>query len=73
MNHEIDDDVTNTRLTYCIDEYVRSREHRNLLKDHWFEAMSFEELAEKYHLSVSAVKKIVYNIGDKILIKATEK
>lgn len=68
----IDDNVKNSDIEYCINEYVRSVEHRDILHKHWFEGLTISELADQYHLSDTAIKKIIYDIGDKILIRATK-
>lgn len=69
MRHEIPENVKNSELTMFIDEFVRLERDRNILKDHWFLGLTFEQLAEKNRLSVNAIKNIVYGIGDKILLK----
>ena len=70
MAHEIPPDVRNSDLTYCIDEYVRKQDHRDMLKDHWYHGYTIEELAEKYQVSATTVKKVLYDIGDNILLRA---
>lgn len=69
MRHEIPENVKNSELAMFIDEFVRLERDRNILKDHWFLGLTFEQLAEKNRLSVNAIKNIVYGIGDKILLK----
>lgn len=59
MAHDIDDNITNSCINFCISEYVRLSEHQRILRDKWFEGLSFEELSAKYHLSVNRIKKIV--------------
>lgn len=68
--HTIGDDVKNSDIEYCINEYVRSIEYRGILYKHWFERKTMGELAEEYNMSETAIKRIVYDIGDKILLKA---
>lgn len=63
--------VKNSDIEYCIDEYVRKIEHREILRKHWFGKATIGGLAEEYNMSDTAVKKIIYTTGDKILIKAT--
>jgi hypothetical protein len=70
--HAIDSNTRNSDIEYCISEYVRKREHREILREKWFEGLTFEELAAKHHLSVTVIKDIVYGIGDPILIKASK-
>lgn len=72
MTHDIPDNVTNSAVNYCINEYVRRYDHRDMLRDKWFRGMTLEKIAEKYGLSVTATKDIVYGIGDKVLIRASE-
>lgn len=69
--HKIPKLVKNSDVIYAIDEYVRYEQHRDILKDHWFRNLSFGELENKYQLSASTVKHIIYDIGDEILLIAT--
>ena len=73
MTHDIPEDALNSAVIFCIDEYVRLERDRDILKDHWFRGLSLLMLASKYDLSLTAIKNIVYGIGDKILIRATAK
>lgn len=72
MTHAISDDILNSNIEYCINEYVRIIEHRDILRDKWFYDYSFEQIAEKYNKSPTAIKKIIYKTGDKILLRASE-
>lgn len=68
--HDIPDDTLNSRLEYCIDEYVRKRTHRDILRDKWFGDYSLEEIAERHKMSVTNVKNVLYTTGDKIILRA---
>lgn len=70
--HTLPEDIRNSVIQYCIDEYVRKKEHREILQKHWFEGATIGSLAEEYHLSDTAIKKIIYKTGDKILLKAAK-
>lgn len=70
MTHEIPDEVTNSAVVYCINEYVRLERDRSILIDHWFKGKSFTALENDYDLSLTTIKTIIYGIGDKILIRA---
>lgn len=70
MPHDIDGDLTNSCINRCINEYVRLTEHRKILRDKWFNGLSFDELSDKYHLSPNRIKKIVWDVGDAVLLKA---
>ncbi len=72
MSHNIPDDVTNTTLNFCINEYVRIEKHRDMLRDKWFIGLTLEQIAEKYNISDTQTKNIIYGIGDKVLLKATK-
>lgn len=72
MSHDIDENILNSNIEFCIDEYVRKYEHRDMLREKWFGGCSLEELATRHHLSSSAVKNVIYGIGDKILLRASE-
>ena len=72
MKHSIDENIINTNIEYCIDEYVRLYEDRDILRAKWFKGYSFKQLAAEYKKTDSAVKKIIYGIGDKILIRASK-
>ena len=70
--HSIDENVLNSNIVYCINEYVRPIKHREILYKHWFEQATIGGLSAEYHLSDTAIKKILYDIGDKILLKASK-
>ena len=69
---KIDDDIPNSRINHCIDEYVRLIEHREMLREKWFYGKTLEEIAEDHNLSVTQVKNIIYKQGDKVLIRASK-
>ena len=71
MTHEIHPETLNSNIEYCINEYVRLEDHRNMLRDKWFKGKTFEQLAQDYGISVQTAKNVVYDIGDKILIRAS--
>ena len=70
MTHQIPEDALNSAVQYCIDEYVRFEHHRQMLRDKWFKGSTIEMIAQEYHMSETAVKSVIYGIGDKILIRA---
>lgn len=69
---KINENILNTDLEYCINEYVRLVEHRDILREKWFMGYTLDELAEKYHKSTTSIKKIVYGTGKEILLMAYE-
>lgn len=70
--HTIQEDVKNSDIEYCIKEYVRPIEHREILREYWFGGKTLEEIAEDHHKSLTSIKKIIYKTGDRILLKASE-
>jgi hypothetical protein len=42
------------------------------LRERWFEGKTLDQLAEAHHLSITIIKRIVYNTGDKIILKASK-
>ena len=72
MKHEIPENVTNSAVLYCINEFVRLERDREILKDHWFHGLSIYGLMNKYQISDTAVKKVLYGIGDRVLIMAAK-
>jgi len=70
--HTIGDDIKNSDIEYCIDEFVRLKEHRDILRERWFEGKTLDQLAEAHHLSITIIKRIVYNTGDKIILKTSK-
>ena len=69
---KIDDNTLNSNIEYCIDEYVRLKRDRQMMRDKWFEGLSLKELADKYNISETAVKKVIYKKGDEILYRASK-
>lgn len=69
---KIDAETLNSNIEYCISEYIRLVEHRDILRDKWFNGYTLEGLAGKYHKSLTAIKKVVYDEGDKILLRASK-
>lgn len=73
MSHKIPEDVKNSDLEYCIDEYVRKLEHRDMLRERWFHGLTIEEIAEKHNVSTTVAKEIIWGVGDKILARANKR
>lgn len=67
---KIEENILNSAIEYCIDEYVRLVEHREMLREFWFNGMTIAGIAEKHNKSETAVKKVLYDTGDKVLIRA---
>lgn len=72
MKHKIPSDIKNSDIIYCINEYVRIELYKQMLKDKWFGYLTIEEISGKYHISETSVKKIIYGVGDEVILKASE-
>lgn len=62
MKHKINGSAENVRNT--IDNYIigfKALRNREILKDHYVDGLTFEEIAEKHDMSVRQVKKITYD------------
>lgn len=58
--------ISTTDISNAINEWIHHKRNREILYDRLIDGMLFEELAEKYHLSVQQVKTIVYKGTDTI-------
>ena len=73
MTHSIPPDTLNSNIEFRIEEYVRNIEHREILRESWFQGKSFEKIAQDHGVSVVTVKNVMYGVGDDILLKASSK
>ena len=60
------EDLSNSEITYLIDEYIHNARDRSLLKDRLIDGMRFEPLSEKYDLSVRHTKTLVYKAEERL-------
>lgn len=59
-------EYSNSEISDLIDEYIHNARNRAILKDRLIDGLIFEELAEKYELSVNHTKTIVYKAQEKL-------
>ena len=69
MRRNTINDIPNSLLIASINEWVKSERNRTLLIRRFIDGLTFEELSEEFNLSPQAVKKIVYDKGDKVLLR----
>ena len=62
-------DIANSEIDYLIDQWIRSKRDRAILKDRLINGMTFERLAEKHDMSVRQIQNIVYKSMDRIVSK----
>jgi len=60
------DDVTNSQIAHVIDEYIHSERDRDLMKARLIDGICFEPLADRFNLSVTQTKRIVYKLEKRI-------
>ena len=59
-------DLSRTEWERLIDDWIFNQKHRDIIKDRLLDGIPFEPLAEKYNLSVTQVKHIVYKATEKL-------
>ena len=57
-------ELTNGQLALLIDEWIRNKRNREILKRRLIDGICFEPLAEEFGLSVRQTKNIVYKSQD---------
>lgn len=62
------DDIPNSELNVCIDEWIKSERNRKILKRRLIDGICYEPLAEEFNLSVRQVKNIIYQ-SENVLFK----
>lgn len=62
-----DFNLSRSEIIYLIDEWIFSARNREILKRRLLDGMTYEELAEEFHLSTQSVKAIVYKNKETIL------
>lgn len=62
------DDIPNSELNICIDEWIKSERNRKILKRRLIDGICYEPLAEEFNLSVRQVKNIIYQ-SENVLFK----
>ena len=61
-------EYTNTRIREIIAEYIHSERDRKILERRLIDGITFEKLAEEMELSVSQIKRIIWN-GSEIIFR----
>lgn len=59
-------DLSNSEISFLIDQWIRNARDRAILKDRLINIMTFERLAEKYNMSDRQIKNIVYKAIDRL-------
>ena len=54
-------EYTNSRIREIIGEHIHSERDRKILERRLIDGLTFEKLAEEFEMSVSQIKRIVWN------------
>lgn len=57
-------DLSRDEICYLIEQFVFSKRDRQMIRDRLIDGMTYEELAEKYYMSVRQIKNIVHKNKD---------
>lgn len=61
-----DTDLSRSQIENLIYEWIFNKRYRDILIDRLLEGMTFQDIAEKYDLSVQHTKRIIYKAEEKL-------
>lgn len=61
--------ISNKGLIELIDNWVKDSRVRQMLKDRFIDGLTFDEISAKHNISTRHCKRLIYQFGDKILLK----
>lgn len=61
-----DSNLSRSQIENLIYEWIFNKKHRDILIDRLLEGMTFQDIAEKYDLSVQHTKRIIYKAEEKL-------
>ena len=56
----------NSQVKRLIDEWIHDERHRRILADRLIRGLTYEEISDRNHMSVSQVKRIIYKGQDRV-------
>ena len=59
-------DLSRDEIVYLINQFVFSKRDREMITDRLLDGLTYEQLAEKYYMSVSQIKNIIHKTKDKV-------
>ena len=62
-------EYTNSQIRELIAEYIHSERNRKILERRLIDGVTFAQLAEEFDMSVSQVKRIIWNGSDTVFKK----
>lgn len=66
-------DIPNSTICAVIDEYVKNKEYRPILKDRFTDGLTIKALSDKYGYSEQHIKQIILKHGDRVLLICANK
>lgn len=66
---KLNSELSNAELSELIDNYIRglhAERNRKMLKDRLINGLLYDQLAEKYELSVCQTKRIIYKTQEQL-------
>lgn len=60
------ENLSNSDLNTLINQWIRSKRNRSILRKRLIDGVTYEQLAEEFDLSVRQTKNIVYKCEDMI-------
>lgn len=61
------DELSNSRISALIDEWIHSQRDRAILKRRLIDGACYDQLAAEFDMSVSQIKRITYQGQDRVL------
>lgn len=63
-------EISNTAIRNAIDDYIHKSKYREILGSRLIDGLTFDELADKYGMSVRQIANIIGKYGDYVILKA---
>lgn len=61
-----DSNLSRSQIEHIINEWIFNKKHREILVDRLLDGMTYQEIAEKYDISIQSTKNIIYKAQDKL-------
>lgn len=61
-----DSNLSRSQIEHIINEWIFNKRHREILVDRLLDGMTYQEIAEKYDISIQSTKNIIYKAQDKL-------
>lgn len=61
-----DSNLSRSQIEQIIYEWIFNKKHRDILIDRLLDGMTYQEIAEKYDISIQQTKNIIYKSQDRL-------